>query len=275
MKLNVDSPGYVLAFAALVSALFTGAIMTLHAISEPAAEAARRLYQERSLVNVFQLGGDEPPGDARVRELYARHIRLLDAPLIDPETGLVFNDPNAPAGPTARKTYVATKGEGGEVIGYALPVSGVGFWSRIDAYLAVTPEFDKAIGIVIIRHQETPGLGGRITEPTWREQFEGLQIGQAVDGKYVHVGGDPPGDDSPRRGRHVDAVTGATGTSMAVERFLNESIPAFRRAAVAAGLIERKNLNAGNAENAEQEKRRVLSPSTSALKQVLSTVTNA
>ena len=38
-------------------------------------------------------------------------------------------------------------------------------------------------------------------------------------------------------GRHVDAVTGATGTSTAVERFLNENIPAFRRAAKAAGLI--------------------------------------
>lgn len=239
MKFDVNSPGYVLVFAAVVSTLFTGAIMALQAVSEPAAEAARRLYEEKSLVTVFHLGGEEPLSDQRIRELYAEQIRPLDLPLVDPETGAVFNNPDPNAGPLRPRTFVARTAEG-DIIGYALPVSGIGFWSQIDAYLAVTPDFETAIGIVVVRHQETPGLGGRITEPKWRQQFEGLKIGQPVEGQYVYIGGDEPGEDSPRHGRHVDAVTGATGTSTAVERFLNTDIERFRRAAQAAGLIRKE-----------------------------------
>jgi len=245
MKVNVNSPGYVLTFAAVVSTLFTGAIMTLQALSESTARAAAELYEQKALVTVFGLADDAngPLSDDQVRSLYREHIHPLAKPLIDPQTGKVFNDANAPADAVARRTYVATR-VGGEVIGYAVPVGGIGFWSQIDGYLAVTPGFDKAIGIVFVRHQETPGLGGRITEPKWRKQFAGLDITKAKAGKdarYVYVGGDRPMDrDDPKFGHHVDAITGATGTSTAVQRFLNEDIGAMRRAAAAAGLIEKK-----------------------------------
>ncbi len=56
---------------------------------------------------------------------------------------------------------------------------------------------------------------------------------------FVYVGQTrPAGPDDPRYGRSVDAITGATQTSRAVERFVNESIGRFRRAAAAAGMIE-------------------------------------
>ncbi len=251
MKLNVNSPGYVLAFAAIVSTVFTGAIMTLQAVSEHAAVEAARLYTEKSLVEVFELGKDRPHplSDEAVWRLYRQSIRPYDKPLRDPQTGIVFNDTDPNAGPLAPRTFVALApgarpgdGKDGQVMGYALPVTGIGFWSRIDGYLAVTPDLSKVIGIVFVSHQETPGLGGRITEPRWRKQFEGLDIAPpGGGGKYIYVGGDKPeAKDSPKYGRHVDAITGATGTSTAVERFMNRDIEAFRRAAEAAGIIEKK-----------------------------------
>ena len=248
MKLNVNSPGYVLTFAAVVSTVFTGAIMTLHAVGERAAADAARLYQQKSLVEVFDLGKDKPRplGDEQVRELYRQSIRPYDKLLRDPRTGIVFNDPDPNAGPLAPRTFVALSGGGGgEILGYALPITGIGFWARIDGYLAVTPDLSKVIGIVFVRHQETPGLGGRITEPRWRGQFRGLDIAQPDDGgKYIYVGGDRPREkDNPRYGRHVDAITGATGTSTAVERFVNRDIDAFRRATEAAGSLERAKRN--------------------------------
>lgn len=241
MKLNVNSPRYVLVFAALVSTVFTAGIMTLHAVSESTATASAQLYEQKSLVEVFKLGAGEQLSDRKIGDLYERSIRQLDMALVDSQTGKVFNNPGPSAGPLAPRAFVATN-PSGTIIGYALPVSGIGFWSRIDGYLAVTPDFSKVIGIVFTRHQETPGLGGRITEPKWRKQFAGLDITPPGAGRpSVYIGGDKPAsDNSPAHGRYVDAITGATGTSSAVNRFLNRDIDAVRRAAEEAGLIGKK-----------------------------------
>jgi len=239
MKLNVNSPGYVLVFAAVVSTVFTAGIMTLHAVSESAATASAQLYEQKSLVDVFKLGANRELGDREIRDLYEQSIRQLDIPLVDPQTGKAFNSSDPNASPLSPRTYVA-RNSGGTIIGYAVPVSGIGFWSRIDGYLAVTSDFSTVIGIVFTRHQETPGLGGRITEPRWRKQFEGLDITlPGADKPSIYIGGDKPtSDDSPRHGRYVDAITGATGTSSAVNRFLNRDIEAIRRAAREAGLLD-------------------------------------
>ena len=124
------------------------------------------------------------------------------------------------------------------VLGYAFDVSGVGFWARIDGYLAVTPDLGRVIGVVFLQHSETPGLGGRLTEARWRGKFRGLDVtAPAAGGPFLTIGGEvPAGPESPRYGRHVEAITGATGTSTAVATFLNQRIAEFRRAAKAAGL---------------------------------------
>jgi len=235
MKVNVNKPAYVLVFSAAVSAAFTAAIMTLHALTAGAAERNARLYEQRSVVEVFGLGGAGRMTDEQVLRTYGRRVRQLDVPLRDPQTGTGFNDPGGGAG--AAKTLVARDADG-RLLGYALPVWGIGFWARIDGYLAVTPDLKKVIGIVFLRHSETPGLGGRITEPAWRKQFRGLNVAPpAGGGRYIYIGGERPGSQgSGRFGRHVDAITGATGTSAAVERFLNERLAEFDRAAKAAGL---------------------------------------
>ena len=236
MKPPVNSPAYVLAFAAVVATAFTAAIMTLHALTAPAAERNATLYEQRAVVEVFGLAAGRKLTDRQVLETYRRRIRPLSRRLADPQTGAVFNDPD---GASAR-TLVATTAPAGsgraEVVGYAFPVWGVGFWARIDGYLAVTPDLRRVIGIVFVRHSETPGLGGRLTEPAWRGRFAGLDVSAPrAGGKYIYIGGERPGSPaSDRHGRHVDAITGATGTSAAVEKFLNERIEQFRRAAAGA-----------------------------------------
>jgi len=82
---------------------------------------------------------------------------------------------------------------------------------------------------VFVSHTETAGLGGRITERTWRKQFAGLDLSEpAAPGQVIYIGGQTAGP--LRKDRHVDAVTGATGTSRAVEAFLRRRVAEFRRA---------------------------------------------
>lgn len=101
--------------------------------------------------------------------------------------------------------------DGGQVNGVAVPFIGSGLWGTIRGYLAVTPAKDKILGLVFTAQNETPGLGGRIDEPAYRDQFRGLAIALGTPLAYG------PGGDS-----QLDAIAGATQTSGAVLRIVNQ-----------------------------------------------------
>ena len=210
-----DRPAYVIVYAAVIAAVFTGAIMALHGVTQPIVERNEQLYEQKAMVELFGLDNVDALSDQQVVDLYDSRIHREEN-VTDPQTDQTF------------EVYSAVDDQG-ELI-YAFSITGTGFWARIDGYLAVTPDLSRCIGITFLQHQETPGLGGRITEPEFREQFNGLDLTAPEEGLFVYIRHDAPAPDSPRAARHVDAITGATGTSSAVERFLNEQIAAYRRA---------------------------------------------
>jgi Na+-transporting NADH:ubiquinone oxidoreductase subunit C len=251
MKFDTKKPLYVMIYAAVVSALFTAAIMTLHASTQHIVERNERLARMSALVSVFELADQPNPSDARIEELFNTHIRRVEGDLVDPQTGVNFNHPQDPRLRTY-KAYDADPAAGGKLLGYAFPVWGVGFWARIDGLLAVTPEVDKTLGVEFLSHQETPGLGGRITEEKFTEQWEGLNVSPPEQaGQILYITKSSPEGGDPAYGRHVDAITGATGTSHAVEAFVNTRIEQFRRAAQAKGLLTDAAGEAPHAEGGE------------------------
>lgn len=109
--------------------------------------------------------------------------------------------------------------DGNEVLGYAFPARGAGLWGSIEAYVAVTADYSKVIGLEFISHSETPGLGGRIDESEFKEQFRGLDLTTATSGNYIVY--------RPAPGGNVDSIAGATLTSKSVSDLLNEDIESF------------------------------------------------
>jgi len=245
MRFAIDKPLYVLAFSAVVSSTFTAAVMALHVATQEAVRRKEELFQQRALVELFGLGVDAAgagTAEDRIGEVYRRHIRPINRRVADPQTGAVFNLVAEDDGGGPR-SFVAVSGKQPDsqtrVIGYAFPIGGPGFWARIEGYVALSPDLTRLLGITFLRHSETPGLGGRITERAWREKFRGLIAWPpSVAGRRVYIGGTKPaGPGDPGFGRWVDAITGATGTSTAVQRLLNQRLPELRRAAVHAGLL--------------------------------------
>jgi Na+-transporting NADH:ubiquinone oxidoreductase subunit C len=107
------------------------------------------------------------------------------------------------------------------LIGYAFPVFGPGFWGPIYGMIAVDPELEKVIGIAFYQHSETPGLGGRITEDWFKNQFAGKPLKPAGEkDRYFYLV--PPG--TSKAENELDAITGATGTSRAVERLVDKNL---------------------------------------------------
>jgi Na+-transporting NADH:ubiquinone oxidoreductase subunit C len=122
--------------------------------------------------------------------------------------------------------YVGYSEDGRRIIGYAFPVGGAGFWGPVYGMVSVDPEASKILGIAFYRHSETPGLGARITEPWFTKQFTGLPLFPVEGDKkifYLKPAGSGKGPNE------LDAITGATGTSRAVEAFVNRDLDRFLR----------------------------------------------
>lgn len=101
---------------------------------------------------------------------------------------------------------------------YATQFAGAGLWGTIEGVLAVTSDLGTIVGLEIVRDNETPGLGGRINDDWFKEQFRGERVTSGSI-EITQVAGE--GDPDPSNGA-VDGVTGATRTSEAMQSIVNQ-----------------------------------------------------
>lgn len=92
-------------------------------------------------------------------------------------------------------------------IGYAFIAVGNGYGGDINIMVALN-EDTTIKGISIISQEETPGLGTRITEPEFTDQFAGLSAGDVA---------------LRRSGGQIDAITSSTISSSAVVDAVRET----------------------------------------------------
>ena len=94
--------------------------------------------------------------------------------------------------------------------GVVLIAEGPGLWGEITAAVGLEKDLKTLTGIAIIDQNETPGLGGRISEEWFTRQFAGKR------GPFSYV---PEG--TPTEDDEFDAITGATTTTSAIRDLLN------------------------------------------------------
>jgi len=107
-----------------------------------------------------------------------------------------------------------------EILGYCFPVSGPGLWGTIDALLTVTRDLERVINIEIIKQNETPGLGGRITEDWFKHQFKGKVI--LINNKVREFNLIPETDTAQKN--QINQITGATYSSKSVVDIIAKEI---------------------------------------------------
>ena len=93
--------------------------------------------------------------------------------------------------------------------------TGSGLWGDIEGFISISGDMKTLEGLTFTKQSETPGLGGRIEELWFKEQFRGVEIDSAEGGPLAY---------RPEPGGNVDAISGATSTSKAVLNILNPFI---------------------------------------------------
>jgi Na+-transporting NADH:ubiquinone oxidoreductase subunit C len=188
-----DKAWFNLVFMLICTAIFTGILSGVYVYSRPLIEANERLSEVNAQLNAL---GVAVPAGMSSTDLEAYYEQNIDVNNIN---GLdVFQ-------------YEADDGS----IKYAVPFEGAGLWGDITGIIAMEQDLKTLVGMDFISQNETPGLGGRIEEDWFKEQFRGISLYE--DGEYIRFS--TAGSEG-----QVDAITGATATSNAVLDILNESI---------------------------------------------------
>ena len=120
-------------------------------------------------------------------------------------------------------TLYLTAQNGTEIV--AALFSAPGLWGTISGVLALNGDGSRIVGLELISHNETPGLGGRIDESWYKGQFRGELI--APNGTIEMLSRRGVGDTDPENGG-IDGVTGATRTSESMVVILNNEIARMR-----------------------------------------------
>lgn len=203
MKERLFSVGYMF----LLTLFFTSIVSAVKVVNEERIRLNEEIKLKRVVLDAMRipLPGSIPERSA-VNDLFAERVQVRE------REGRLF--------------YLGYEEAGDRLVGIAFVAGGPGFWGPIEAMVAVDGSAGVVIGVNFFRHTETPGLGARITEPHFRDQFRGLSL----KGKEASSGESffrlvPAGTASSAD--ELDAITGATRTSEAVERFLNRELKRF------------------------------------------------
>jgi Na+-transporting NADH:ubiquinone oxidoreductase subunit C len=93
------------------------------------------------------------------------------------------------------------------------PVYGLGLWSTMYGFIAVDNDLKTVKGFTVYEHGETPGLGGEVDNPNWKNLWKGKQIFDE-SGKFIlEVIKGKAGSDSKTK---IDGLSGATITTRGV-----------------------------------------------------------
>ncbi|MCF7929014.1 MAG: FMN-binding protein [Spirochaetales bacterium] len=191
--MNKQSILYTVVFTFVVGFLFVLLLSLTHERTREMVERNQELSRRRALLSALDISYSS---EAEVSEKYNTEIE----PFERDQTQLY--------------RYQSDSGTA-----VAKPFSGSGLWGTIRGYIAVSRDLDRIVGLEIVSQNETPGLGARIDEAWFKNQFRGEKIGQG--GIRVGAGGE---GDQDADNAEVDGVTGATRTSDSIETIINSEI---------------------------------------------------
>jgi H+/Na+-translocating ferredoxin:NAD+ oxidoreductase subunit G len=103
----------------------------------------------------------------------------------------------------------------GEFVGYAMPAAGPGFQDTIGVLYGYKPGEKIVVGMEVLESRETPGLGDKIyKDAVFVAGFSALSVEPEIVAVKKGTRSQP---------NEIDAITGATISSKAVVRIINEA----------------------------------------------------
>ena len=198
MKLNTNSNTYIIIYSTIMVVIVAFLLAFVSQTLKPMQDANVALDTEKQILNSLNLRGlsDE--------EAHATFEKIV-----------TFDE--------AQNVYVCTL-ENGDVK-YVLPLKGQGMWGGISCFLAIDNDKNTVYGAYFNHESETAGLGAEIKDNAdWQAKFQGKKIFADGDDSKIALSVVKAVNDETT----VDAVTGATVTSTAVSKMLQDQLVKYK-----------------------------------------------
>jgi Na+-transporting NADH:ubiquinone oxidoreductase subunit C len=201
-----DSILYVVAFTFVVCAIFVLVLALANESTKDLVEANREFASQAAVLDALGIAWADRS-----------------------QAAIQYKQQVTPVEGSMPRAYRATV-DGSEYL--AVEHTGAGLWGGITIILAADPEATRIRGIQIIAQNETPGLGGRIEEAWFLDQFKGERVPDQKIRIAVGAESKGTGDTDPENGL-ADGVTGASRTSQSFEFIINDALARVK--AIAGG----------------------------------------
>lgn len=237
--LSKDSVAKTLLVAGAVG-LFGGMLVTASTVLlQPRYIANLEKEQQESLMAVIQ----RQPGiegllqsinarqvEARVVELASgRYIDSIDAERFDQHAAAKLPEMSVEIPPEqdlanirrrAKHAVVYIVKQDNSVRFLLLPIHGKGYASTLYGYLGLEADGNTIVGINFYEHSETPGLGARIDNQEWRDQWHGKKARDPNGELRIGLTRGSVTANSPSAAYEIEGLTGATLTTRGVHQLI-------------------------------------------------------
>ncbi|WP_304638434.1 Na(+)-translocating NADH-quinone reductase subunit C [Pseudomonas sp.] len=224
---------------ALAVCLACSVVVSVAAVSLKPIQTANQLLDKQR--NILMIAGLLEPGipvEEQFRKITPRLVDLRTGQFSDAMDPLTFDQRTAARDPELsrrlpanediasirRQEFFATvylvESEEGEIEIAILPIHGYGLWSTLYGFIALEGDFNTIRGLGFYEHAETPGLGGEVDSPQWRESWKGNLVFTDEGEVGVQIVKGSVDGTSPRRQYQVDGLAGATLTARGVENLV-------------------------------------------------------
>ena len=222
---------FSLIMVTIVAVLLSFVSMQLKPMQQMNVEIERKQDVLRS-VGLAENASEAEDKNAYINEEFAKYI--TESYVVDYEGNRVETDAfevmltlnQEIRKPREERNYpVFIYSENGGPKKYVMPVRGKGLWGPIWGYVALEEDLNTIFGAVFDHKGETPGLGAEINTGWFQEPFSGKTLFDE-NGKFVSVQVVKGGAD-PTSKHQVDAISGGTITSKALEDMLVDCLTGY------------------------------------------------
>lgn len=127
-----------------------------------------------------------------------------------------FSEVKDVKGDLIEEVYQGTKG--GEVVGYTIKTTPKGYGGKVEVMVGISND-GKISGVKIGNHTETPGLGSKSADPSFKDQYNGKSTKTPLN----VVKGNASNEND------IVAISGATITSKAVTAGVNAAMDVYEQ----------------------------------------------
>ncbi len=227
--MNKNSNSYQILYAAVMVLLVGTLLAFIYMALKPKQNENIANDTRKQIMSALHIVA---PSDGQVKETYEKYI--IQDLLVDAEGNIVDDKtPNVAFDVDMKKNVklaerqlpvMKCKLDDGS-IKYVLPVYGAGLWGPIWGYIAVNDDGNTIYGANFSHEGETPGLGARIAEQPFQDEFKEKHL--FVDGEFKSVAVLKKGQKATNGAEQIDALTGATITSRGVSDMMADCLAPY------------------------------------------------